>query len=85
MAENPQPDCFCRCNVTTNEELIAWNAHWRISRQTMLCRICGAEQAETDRAEGFSHLPGCVQAHTGHCPWDELDRICKPFERKPGP
>lgn len=68
--------------MTVNEDLIEWNTHWRVSAGVVTCRTCHAHQSESDSRSQFEHSAGCGHSGQKRAPWDDLDMICRRFERK---
>lgn len=67
--------------MTSTDRLLTWNRGWRVFQGTVMCRICRAEQVETDRGSDFVHASGCPRAELRCQPWQELDEITAALRR----
>lgn len=66
--------------MTPQEKLLLWHSNWALSKQTVKCKGCGAEQPEHDKDRDFVHHPECTAVLPGMSPWSALDDIRISFE-----
>lgn len=67
--------------MTLNDDLIAWNARWRLSSGTVACKTCQSYQLEVDKHTPFHHLSSCVYVNEIENPWQALDTIVQGLEK----
>ena len=67
--------------MTLNDDLIAWNARWRLSSGVDACKTCQSYQLEVDKRVPFHHHPGCVYFNEIENPWGALDTIVQGREK----
>ncbi len=66
--------------MTSTEQIIEWNAQWRLINGSITCRACHAEQKEAEKGTAFVHAPGCGNAFREINPGKALDDIAASFK-----
>ncbi len=52
--------------------LVSWNQRWTLRNGMVVCKGCGASQAERDGRTAFEHATKCPNARTAVTPWEDL-------------
>jgi hypothetical protein len=58
--------------MSTADLLVSWSKRWTLRNGVVVCRGCGASQAERDKGAAFEHAISCPNARTGMKPWEDL-------------
>lgn len=58
--------------MSTSELLVSWSKKWGLNKGMVICKACGAGQAEADGATNFAHMPKCPSADNELKPWNDL-------------
>jgi hypothetical protein len=57
--------------------LVEWHHAWRLEKNAVYCRRCGAVQHEQDEGNDFEHINACSALHLEQRPWCELKTLLK--------
>lgn len=58
--------------MSTADLLVSWSKRWTLRNGVVVCKGCGASQAERDKGAAFEHATSCPNARTGMKPWKDL-------------
>lgn len=61
--------------MTPLDKLLSWHGDWVLSDKFVMCRRCGARQAEPEREIVFPHIPECIRFNSSLNPWLALEEV----------